>query len=809
MPNSDIHVMSSPTCGDAHAQYVLSEQFFLKSVGADAEFKAFQDGAIERLLEPLSKNSALETVYESKANVAAYRAHFHDAAVETKLTSIQDIADPSDPVVIAATEAAERAIAEHIANNALEKQKTNKRKQKPRRPSKNKNAKQKRRNKGKDEVNEESDADPEDTNDMAGDVDEPIESLHIQGALNMQEQLACLCGHAVAADATSAAEAVAMEKSKSKKDQTIYRYGNKFLGALEDSRPLHPDIACKSYFNKVWRNDESARKLVPRAWMPFANCTICVAHRGRLASSTTAEERAQLYGDIEKHITEVRAEKGHYYDNRQRGRTEPKTYMSVIVDGADCTNHELPHVAEKSKLSSSAKTIKMHIYGALVHGFRAILTTIPDHEAQGNNVTIQIIWNCINQYYRDQKFLPEVLLLQLDNTTKQNKGQYLFAFLALLVHYGIFKKVVLAFLPVGHTHEDIDQLFGRLSIYLRAYNAYTRGQLGMAALRSFTFENQAPLIIHWDTIANYSTWVHPFLATENGTPSTALLTQFRHFRFVNRKEGPAVQARMRMASPMDEDGWRGLQELTNQTYLFPSSQGIPDVWSAFQKGELPTALVRPSPDTAGFPELLKTHLPLLVQTYAKFTSDHVRSLEKLIAMYTAPPAKWPWSADEMQFWFDGRHRIAASSGTTGLQKLQSLRAAGFLVIGDFYIVQPPTPRTSDTKPFWLGRLLRVDPDHNNVWMQWLEQDEELNPLTDYWEPIERAWLRNNDDTGVRCSITALHESVRLKPARRVQGSTKMKIYHDDLPKASYWANSFNNPDNAGEEDECPLPSQGC
>ena len=54
--------------------------------------------------------------------------------------------------------------------------------------------------------------------------------------------------------------------------------------------------------------------------------------------------------------------------------------------------------------------------------------------------------------------IPPILLLQLDNTNKTNKGRTLLAFLFLLVHYGVVSKVVLTFLPSGHTHEDIDQL---------------------------------------------------------------------------------------------------------------------------------------------------------------------------------------------------------------------------------------------------------------------------------------------------------------------------------------------------------------
>lgn len=67
---------------------------------------------------------------------------------------------------------------------------------------------------------------------------------------------------------------------------------------------------------------------------------------------------------------------------------------------------------------------------------------------------------------------PRKLYLQLDNTGRQNKSKYLFAYLGWLVQTGQAMEVYVSFLPVGHTHEDIDQLFSRLSEYLRKHDAH-------------------------------------------------------------------------------------------------------------------------------------------------------------------------------------------------------------------------------------------------------------------------------------------------------------------------------------------------
>jgi hypothetical protein len=63
--------------------------------------------------------------------------------------------------------------------------------------------------------------------------------------------------------------------------------------------------------------------------------------------------------------------------------------------------------------------------------------------------------------------LPPVLNIQLDNAYSDNKNQYVFSFFSLLVHKGVFREVYVNFLLVGHTHEDIDAMFGRWSRRLR------------------------------------------------------------------------------------------------------------------------------------------------------------------------------------------------------------------------------------------------------------------------------------------------------------------------------------------------------
>jgi hypothetical protein len=258
---------------------------------------------------------------------------------------------------------------------------------------------------------------------------------------------------------------IAHDKAKGKKK---FRYGNRACGLLNEERPQDDQVASLSHFNRIWRDDSELAKIICREHIPFAKCTFCIQHRAkaeRKRNQTAIDTDNQA---LRAHLKDVENEKLYYYSNRSRARAKPDEFLSIIIDGADQSKHDMPHFKDMSHLTNEVRRIKMHLYGALVHGRGAYAFTMPDSERQGHNSTIQVLHHIILDIAKNGK-VPKCLKLQLDNTTKQNKGQYLFGYLSLLVEYGVFHNIEVSYLPVGHTHEDIDQFFSRVSVWLR-YN---------------------------------------------------------------------------------------------------------------------------------------------------------------------------------------------------------------------------------------------------------------------------------------------------------------------------------------------------
>jgi len=62
--------------------------------------------------------------------------------------------------------------------------------------------------------------------------------------------------------------------------------------------------------------------------------------------------------------------------------------------------------------------------------------------------------------------LPVNLVIQADNTCRETRNQFLFQWAAVLLLRGIFRSITFHFLPVGHTHLDLDQRFSIIATAL-------------------------------------------------------------------------------------------------------------------------------------------------------------------------------------------------------------------------------------------------------------------------------------------------------------------------------------------------------
>jgi hypothetical protein len=187
-------------------------------------------------------------------------------------------------------------------------------------------------------------------------------------------------------------------------------------------------------------------------------------------------------------------------------------YIYIYI--ADQSRFHLPHFKELSHANMGNWGIHLHLMGILNHGRQPMAVTYLPNVKQGNNVTIDCLHYALVHQLQQEGVTPETLYTQLDNTTKQCKSRYFLGYCAYLVHLGVVKDVVISFLPVGHTHEDIDQLFSRISVYLQQHDARSRPALGEAvhaAYHASSGAHRAAEVVHRDRASNISEFLDPYI----------------------------------------------------------------------------------------------------------------------------------------------------------------------------------------------------------------------------------------------------------------------------------------------------------
>ena len=112
--------------------------------------------------------------------------------------------------------------------------------------------------------------------------------------------------------------------------------------------------------------------------------------------------------------------------------------------------------------------------------------------------------------------LPPILYIQMDNCARENKNQYVLGVLGYLLHLKIFEHVYISFLPVGHTHEDVDQMFSCFSRYLKTHDAITPRELAKVIKDSYTYkQTKLNPIVEWiHEVAALKEWISPYVSTK-------------------------------------------------------------------------------------------------------------------------------------------------------------------------------------------------------------------------------------------------------------------------------------------------------
>ncbi|XP_070550516.1 uncharacterized protein [Ptychodera flava] len=129
----------------------------------------------------------------------------------------------------------------------------------------------------------------------------------------------------------------------------------------------------------------------------------------------------------------------------------------------------------------------------------------------------------------------------------------------------MFEEVMINFLPVGHTHEDVDQMFSRVSTALRKANSFTLPELMHNIHESYTPSIKVEEVKY---LFNVKEWLEPYMAGRFGGHSKP-----HNFRF--RKVNGRARMHYRVWST---DAWQPTYDEDNEdTQGLVCLETVPDV----------------------------------------------------------------------------------------------------------------------------------------------------------------------------------------------------------------------------------------
>ena len=229
----------------------------------------------------------------------------------------------------------------------------------------------------------------------------------------------------------------------------------------------HEETVSYSYFLKLWK------KLYPNVKTRESknvcgHCSQCsnLGYCRRTTGDNFARGQLTLLHAYHRHF--YMGEKSSYYLRQLQALMHPNKYMSVITDGMNQRNSQIPNLGNKNEFGK--ESIVQHLQIILEHGQGIVIYRTFAHVIKNDrNTCIHALLLQLEERLAKFGTLADILCVQLDGGGENANDTFL-ALLALIVsrrlgrrnNQGGIKKIFYTRLPVGHTHEDGDAVFGNI-----------------------------------------------------------------------------------------------------------------------------------------------------------------------------------------------------------------------------------------------------------------------------------------------------------------------------------------------------------
>jgi len=173
------------------------------------------------------------------------------------------------------------------------------------------------------------------------------------------------------------------------------------------------------------------------------------------------------------HLRDQYMDRVLYWNLRFLSRRLASTVLVIIIDSMDRKKAVWPKwdfTRRLHEIEQLKPRPRMTVTGGIAHGWCTAIYIAQETLSHGSNAYVEVLCQLLDEVSRlcrvHGRRFPVRLALQADNTVAQTKNQYAAAFCSQLVGMEKFCTVTMNSLMVGHTHEDIDQLFAMICQYV-------------------------------------------------------------------------------------------------------------------------------------------------------------------------------------------------------------------------------------------------------------------------------------------------------------------------------------------------------
>lgn len=315
----------------------------------------------------------------------------------------------------------------------------------------------------------------------------------------------------------------------------------------------------------------------------------------------------------------------------------------------------------------------------------------------------------------------------MDNCGRENKNRFLFSYLEALVRKGVFKEVFVGFLPLGHTHKDIDQVFSRTAERLRSNDAITLHDMHVHLSNVYgniVVVSEMQTMINWSVLCNNT----KCLTNVSGFSSHrhSMFSRTGTSKEVQNEAGKHISNVCCTIKANADDDWKPLHSKVEKASFLCF---VPDL-------SLTSPLTtNPTPDIDDVTDRINSEEGRINSTRKV---QELKKLRDTVYMEQIDPFSWNLYTVIEACSKQWTENVASINGLHPSDEAPALGVNDYTYEIDTFVIARENEQSDDHFIFWIGRMNNVKLDTDGIVssleVHWYESTDKKDVLNAKYKP---------------------------------------------------------------------------